>query len=196
MGNSQRMENSRLHEILKSCFPDLKEASLNEIVKHSSYLECNKGTKLIYEGKKHQYFYPVIKGAVKSYYSRESREICMWFAFENEIVGTISTYEDIPSKETIELLQDSRLIRFNIKKIRELTKTDLFISHLMNNILTEHALYTEERLYQIQFMTSQESYQTLIETTPEILQKVSLTRYALHKMLWADFIFALPHLLC
>jgi CRP-like cAMP-binding protein len=172
------MENSELHEILKSYFLDLKEASLNEIVKHSSYVECNKGTKLICEGKKHQYFYLVIKGAVKSYYSRESREVCMWFAFENEIIGTISTYEGIPSKETIELLQDSQLIRFNIKKIRELTKTDLFISHLMNNIIIEHALYTEERLYQIQFMTSQERYQTLIEATPEILQKVSLTDIA------------------
>jgi len=48
----------------------------------------------------------------------------------------------------------------------------------MNNIIIEHALYTEERLYQIQFMTSQERYQTLIEATPEILQKVSLTDIA------------------
>ena len=172
------MYNSELQEALKPLFPDLEEDSLNALIKHSSYLKYDKGTKMISEGKRHSYFYLILNGGVKSYYLKESREVCMWFAFKNEVVGTITTYEGLPSKETIELLEDSELIKFNIEKIKELTLTDLSISHLMNGIIIEHTLYLEERLYQLQFMTSKKRYKVLYESTPEIFQEVSLTDIA------------------
>ena len=78
----------------------------------------------------------------------------------------------------IELLEDSELIKFNIEKIKELTLTDLSISHLMNGIIIEHTLYLEERLYQLQFMISKKRYKVLYESTPEIFQEVSLTDIA------------------
>jgi CRP-like cAMP-binding protein len=99
----------------------------------------------------------------------------MWFAFENETIGTITTYEGFPSKETVELLKDSELIKFNIEKIKELTRADLSISNLINNLIIEHTLCIEARLYQLQFMSSKKRYKALLETTPEILQKFSLT---------------------
>ena len=178
VANSKTMHKSGLQATIKTYFPNLKEGSLNEFVKHSSFLKSTKGTKLISEGKRHHYFYLIIKGGAKSYYSKESREICMWFAFENEAIGTITTYQGFPSKETVELLEDSELIKFNIEKIKELTQTDLCISHLINNLIIEHTLCIEERLHQLQFMTSEERYKTLLETTPEILQRVSLTDIA------------------
>jgi CRP-like cAMP-binding protein len=172
------MDNSELQETLKSYFPSLKEGSLNAFVKHSSYLEAAKGTKLISEGKRHPYFYIIIKGSAKSYYSKESKDVCTWFAFENEAIGTMTTYEGLPSKETIELLKDSELIGFEIEKIKELSRTDLSISLLINNLIIEHTLWAEERLYQIQFTSSEERYKTLLETTPKIMHKVSLTDIA------------------
>jgi CRP-like cAMP-binding protein len=174
----KRMSKSELQKTLKSFFPNLGEESLDAFMKHASYLKSTKGTKLISEGKRHRYFYLILKGSVKSYYSKESREVCTWFAFKNEVIGTITTYEGLPSKETIELLEDSELIKFNIEKIKELTHTDLSISHLMNGIIIEHTLYLEERLYQLQFMTSKKRYKVLYKSTPEIFQEVSLTDIA------------------
>lgn len=171
----KRMSKSELQKILKSFFPNLEEESLDAFIKHASYLKSTKGTKLISEGKRHRYFYLILKGGVKSYYSKESREVCMWFAFENETIGTITTYEGFPSKETVELLKDSELIKFNIEKIKELTRADLSISNLINNLIIEHTLCIEARLYQLQFMSSKKRYKALLETTPEILQKFSLT---------------------
>ena len=51
------MNNSALQEILKSYFPALDKGEINTIVKHSSYLKSPKGTKLISEGERHNYFY-------------------------------------------------------------------------------------------------------------------------------------------
>ena len=52
------------------------------------------------------------------------------------------------------------------------------ISHLLNALLTEHALFLEEKLYQLQFMSSQERYKALIAAAPEVLQRVTLTDIA------------------
>jgi CRP-like cAMP-binding protein len=172
------MDNSELQEILQSYLPILEEGSLNAIVKYSSYLKCTKGTKLISEGKRHRYIYLIIKGSVKSYYLKDSKEVCMWFSLENEIIGTTSTIQGDTSKETIELLEDSELIKLNIEKIKELTQTDLSISNMLNNLWEEHTIFLEERLYQLQFMNSHERYKALIKDTPEILQRVSLTDIA------------------
>jgi CRP-like cAMP-binding protein len=75
-------------------------------------------------------------------------------------------------------LEDSELIKLNIEKIKELAQTDLSISNLLNNLWEEHAIFLEERLYQLQFMNSHERYKVLIKNTPEILQRVSLTDIA------------------
>ena len=178
VANSKIMGNSELQETLKSYFPILEEESLNDIVKHSSYLKSTKGTQLISEGKRHHYIYFIVKGSVKSYYSKESKEVCVWFSLENEIIGTTSTIQGGASKETLELLEDSELIKLNIEKIKELAQTDLSISNLLNNLLEEHAIFLEERLYKLQFMNSHERYKVLIKNTPEILQRVSLTDVA------------------
>jgi CRP-like cAMP-binding protein len=172
------MDNSELKETLYSYFPIIEEGALNAIVKHSSYLKSTKGTKLIYEGKKHDYIYLIIKGSVKSYYSKDSKEVCVWFSLENEIIGTTSTIQGDFSKETIELLENSELIKLNIEKIKELTQTYLSISHLLTNLWEEHATFLEKRLYHLQFLNSHERYKALIKDTPEILQRVSLTDIA------------------
>jgi len=172
------MGNSEIQKTLKSYFPSLEVESLNAFLSHASFIKAKKGTKLIFEGKRHHYTYFILKGGVKSYYSKNSKEACMWFAFENEAIGTISTYEGFPSKETVELLKDSEFIRFEIEKLKELSRMDLSISNLITDLIVGHALILEEHLYQLQFMSGEERYEELLETTPEILQKVSLTDIA------------------
>lgn len=172
------MKYSEIENIVKHYLPNLNGDSLNFVTKQSSFFKSTKGTRLISEGKRHNYFYICLKGAVKSYYSKDYREVCTWFAFEDEVIATMSTCEGLPSKETIELLEDSEFIRFNIQELKELSKSDLQIIHLLNALTVEHTLYMEERLYQLQFMTSEERYNVLIDNSSDILQRVSLTDIA------------------
>jgi CRP-like cAMP-binding protein len=169
------MNKSILKNKVNSLFPNLGESSLDSFVENATYLKSTKGTKLISEGKRHHYFYLILNGGVKSYYRKDSKEVALWFAFENETVATINTFRGLPSNETIELLEDSELIRFKTKPIKELTQTNLAISNLMTELITEHAVFLEQRLYQLQFMSSEERYKALINVAPEVLQKVSLT---------------------
>jgi len=167
-----------IKEIIISIFPNLSEKSIDNIISHTALLNYSKGTKLIYEGKQHDYFYLILDGSVKSYYQKESKEVCLWFAFENEIVSTIKTFIGEASHETIELLEDSTLTRFKTEPIKELAQIDLNISHWVIELMTQHALFLEEKLYGLQFMTGHDRYKALINIAPEILQKVSLTDIA------------------
>lgn len=168
------MNNTELSKIIESNFQNIDKETIDNIIKLSSFIKLNKGKELISEGKRHHYFYLIVKGGVKSYYAKESKEVCTWFAFENEIIGTTSTLQGLPSNETIQLLEDSEFIRFNIKQMKELTQTNLKMSQLLNNLWAEHALFLEAKLYLLQFTNSQERLNALIKYNSEILQRVSL----------------------
>ena len=172
------MDHSALQKTLKSYFPALGEGEIQTILKHSSYLKSIKGTKLISEGKRHKYFYLLLKGGVKAYFSRNTKEVCMWFSFENEMIGNISMLQGDASKETIELLEDSELIKFNTEKMEELSQTCFSLRIIRDNLLKEDIKWFEERTRQSQFINSHERYKALIKDAPEILQRVSLTDIA------------------
>ncbi len=172
------MNELEVKDSILSVFPKLSESSLQSILQHATYLECSKGTKLITEGKRHRYFYFILKGSVKSYHQKKSKEICLWFGFKNELISTINTFEGEASTETIELLEDSILYCFETQAIRELAQTDIFISHWITELIIQHAKFLEERLNGLQFLTSLERYNFLIRNAPDILQKVSLTDIA------------------
>lgn len=172
------MNKSVFKQFIKTRCPGLDDSILELLSKHTNYLKYTKGTKLISEGKRHHYFYFLIQGSVKSYYLKDSKEICSWFAFENDIVATMKSFAGEPSNETIELLEDSELIQINTEKFVKIAETDLSVSQLIIELIAEHATFLEERLYQLQFMSSKERYESLVKTVPQVLQRLSLTDIA------------------
>ena len=172
------MQNTEIAELIKNIYPALNEATLEQLSKHTSLVKLPKGTQLFSEGKRHAYFYFIIKGVVKAYYLKDSKEICSWFGAENDMIGNISAHRGEPSSETIELLEDAELISFHMKGINELAENSLGISHFIIEILHEDNIYLQKRIYDLQFVSSSERYKRLIKEAPGILQRVSLTDIA------------------
>ena len=172
------MDKSELKKFIKARLGRLSDTALDFFVENTNYIKLSKGTKLISEGKRHHYFYFLVQGSVKSYYLKDGKEVCLWFGFENEMISTIKTFAGKPSNETIELLEDSELIQINTEKFGKIAETDLSTSHLIIELLTEHAIFLEERIYCLQFMSSKERYENIIKVEPQILQRVSLTDIA------------------
>ena len=69
------MDNSKLQKILSLHLSTLNEESLKTLSANASLIKCAKGNKLICEGKRHPYFYLILKGAVKSYYLKDAKEV-------------------------------------------------------------------------------------------------------------------------
>ncbi|MGB1243318.1 MAG: Crp/Fnr family transcriptional regulator, partial [Chitinophagales bacterium] len=129
------MQNTKVLELIRNIYPTLNDDSLEKLLKYTQLLKLPKRTKLFSEGKRHYHFYFIIQGTVKAYYLKDGKEICSWFAAENETIGNMSVHRGEPSNETIELLEDTELISFQINKINELAKNDLAISHFIIEIL-------------------------------------------------------------
>lgn len=167
------MNNSAIKKHLLELF-NVDNHTIDQILDFTEYMECQKGDILIQEGKRHPYFYFIIKGAVKSYYHVEDKEICSWFAFENEMIATIKTFAGETSNETIELLEDTTFIKIQTEKFKKLADNNLTWSHIMSALISSHAIFLEDRI-KLQFMPSKERYNKLIQSEPQILQRVSLT---------------------
>jgi len=172
------MNKSVLKQLVKTLFSDLDESTLNILLEHTNYVKHTSGTKIIIEGKRHHYFYFIIQGSVKSYYLKDSQEVCSWFAFENDMVATMKSFAGEPSNETIELLEDSELIQINTESFKKIAATNLSVSQLIIELLAEHTIFLEDRIYLLQFMSSKERYENLVKAEPQILQRVSLTDIA------------------
>ena len=89
------MQNVKVVELLKNVYSAFNETMLAQLLTYTRLLKLLKGTKLLSEGKPLDYFYFIGKGAVKSYYLKDGKEICLWFALENKIIANMRAYKGV-----------------------------------------------------------------------------------------------------
>lgn len=152
--------------------------SLQAIEQSLKVVKLKKNHILIREGEPHPFAYYVVKGAVRSFYLKEQVEVSTWFAFEDELVGTLKSYHNQPSRETMQLLENCTLISINLPALSQLVLTNLEISNFIAAIVTEYAEFLEDRLYYSAFTSSMERYVNLLHNEPEVFQRVPLTYIA------------------
>lgn len=156
----------------------LTESSKVEICKHLSILKLDKRHILIKENKKHDFAYFVIEGAVRSYYLKDGIEVNTWFALEDDMVGSLQNFQDKPSRETIELVENSTLVSINLKQIKPLMFSNIQIANFINAIIIDHALFLEDKVYFSQMMSSMDKYLILLDKEPQLFQRIPLTYIA------------------
>ena len=161
-----------------SYFAGLSDETYDVFMQFAIIKEYPKGKILIEHGKKNEFDFFLISGSAKSYNFKDSKQICLWFAFESDCIATIRSFDDLISQETVELLEDSELIQIKLGDLMTLSNQFTSISSLMLQLLKEHILFLEYKLNGLQFMTSAERYDKLILDYPEVLQRVSLTDIA------------------
>ena len=161
-----------------SYFAGLSDEAYDVFMNFVIKKEYPKGEILIEHGKKNEFIFFLISGSAKSYNFKDSKQICLWFAFESDCIATIRSLDDLISHETVELLEDSELIQIKLGDLMTLSNQFTSISSLMVQLLKEHILFLEYKLNGLQFMTSEERYDKLIRDYPEVLQRVSLTDIA------------------
>jgi len=161
-----------------SASQQLTALTTEELCAHLSILNLTKGHVIIRENERHGFAYFVIKGAVRSYYLRDGVEVNTWFALENDMVGSLHNFKDEPSRETMELIENSTLISVNLKEIKVLMFSNIQIANFVNAIIEEYALFLEDKIHFTQMMRSMDKYLILLEKEPQLFQRVPLTYIA------------------
>jgi len=119
------------------------------------------------------------KGLVRAYYIKNEIEVNSWFAFENEIIGSVMPmFFSQPSFEYIQFLEPSTVYYISINDLNELYNKNPELNLFGKKLAEYLCMLLEIRINSLQTESAEQRYKSLIENYPQTLQRVSLGHIA------------------
>jgi CRP-like cAMP-binding protein len=164
---------------LEKLFKDLDKNAGEDYHQVFKKEELGKGTFLLKEGNICKYTWILETGLTRVFSTKNDIEITTYFGFPGAFIDSFRSYIlQEPSKESIQLLEDSVVYSIRRSDIEHLKKKYPQINEI-DKLLTEcYVIWLEERIYAIQFSTAQERYNELINNYPLFIKKIPLTYIA------------------
>ncbi len=136
--------------------------------------EFKKKSHLLREGQTANYIYFIEQGLMKSFYIKDGVEINSWFMKENDfIVAVNSFFTRTESYEFIEAIEDSTVYLLSYNHLQSLYK-EFMEFNIIGRIITEkYYVLSEQRQYVLRKQKAEERLAILMETQPELFQRVS-----------------------
>jgi CRP-like cAMP-binding protein len=134
---------------------------------------------LVKEGRTAKSLYYIIKGAARSYYIRDGKEIVIWLAMEDDLITALRSFIlQSESTENIELLEDCVLAEISYKDLKMLTSKYHHISQFYISVIEEAFVDLDNQYRDLHFTNAKHKYQTLIKKYPAIIQRIPLGHIA------------------
>ncbi len=150
-------------------FGALSQEAINEVKNVGQIRKVNKGDILVKEGVFSYELYFVAKGGARAYYLKDGKTITDWFAFENDFISSIvSFFLGVPSQHYIEVLEDTTFMVLQLKDIEMLCDKYHDFERLARMSTTKTMLQLQQRIVSLQFKSSKERYDSLLEKYPQI----------------------------
>ncbi len=145
----------------------------------SAFAECipiksfKKGDLLLREGQVSRDSYFVIEGCVRKYYIIEGEERTTEFYVEDESVASLQSYKNkTPANHYFECVEDCKLAVLNYDKEQELFKRVPKYEALCRMSMENDFGEQQEALAKFITSSPEERYKNLLETRPDLLQRV------------------------
>lgn len=155
----------------------MSDNSINELFIHSSVLKLPKKHILTSTFQKDKNFYFMEKGIARSYCVINGKEATSWFSMEGDIVfstnnfyGNVKGYE----YEMVQLLENSILYAIPVKELETLYCNNIEIANWSRILHQDAFIANEKRLISRLYETAEERYIELLQTRPELFQRVNL----------------------
>ena len=169
---------SHVVDFLANFEPKLSERAVVLLLPLLKQVTVSKKQLLVRESEISTNFYWICKGASRSFYLHNGTEVHTWFAFENEVIGSLRSFHELPSRESIELLEDGILIAIDIHGLRSLMQENLEVLRFVNETILEYALFIEDKFFDLHMKSAAAKFDTLLTHQPEVFQRVPLTYIA------------------
>jgi CRP-like cAMP-binding protein len=167
-----------INEILDRIYP-LPEASKGLIKNCIEEVTYPKGYMLFREGKIETNIYFLKKGIVRAYSDTGDNEITFWFGKEGDTVISMKNYvAGERGYENIELLEDGDLYKLKTVDLQQLFLKDIHIANWGRKFAEMELIIAEEKFISRQFRTALERYKTLLNDSPDLIQRVQLGHIA------------------
>ena len=169
----------KLAQFINSITP-IAEEELHTILSYFKYETHSKGHQLLDVGQICNKLYFMEKGLVRSFYVNEKgKEITIWF-FNDEgfLTGVDSFFQQKPSMNTIELLEDSVLYSITYSELNMLFDKYHAMEKFGRLLSLQLLSDVVEKLNEIQFHTAKERYNLMLKKHPKITSRAPLGHIA------------------
>lgn len=167
-----------LERIISRIYP-LPAASQLALLRKIKEINYPKGTILLKANKVEKTIYFIKKGIVRAYAYENDHEITFWFGREGDAIISMKSYiENEAGYEDIELLEDCELYSLKTEDLHSLYEQDIHMANWGRKFAEQELIRTEARLISRQFSTASERYRDLLQTNPNLLQRVQLGHIA------------------
>ena len=165
------------HLIQKASLSKEAEQKIVTAFEQSNY---RKGDFLFRQNELCRHIYFIEKGLARFYYSNEKgKEITTWFGEENQFVTAIDCfYQHLPTRNNCELLEDSVIFSISFSKLENMLNQNQDFSKFAFYVLFEITRKLAEISSSIKSETAQQRYQTLLQESPEIFNRIQLNHIA------------------
>ena len=151
-------------------------ASFSAAWKHWS---TTKDFYLLKENTVSDYIYFIEKGVARIYYYKNGKEITEWIALDGEFFLSITSFfQRTPSYLIIQTIEPSEVYGIHHDDLMRLADKYHDVERLLRKMVTVSLILSQERMDSIQFESAQQRYEKLLQTTPQIVQRVPLTYIA------------------
>lgn len=163
-----------LAAVLSTVYP-LSAGASGYIKEKLELVQITKGTLLISSGQHCDRLYFVNKGVLRGYVKQENKDITTWITAENEIVTSISSYyQQIPSIENIEALEDCLLVSLHRDEMHHLYQHFPEMNIVVRIMLERYYQDAEERAYICRLTDATAKYHRFINTKSHLLNRIPL----------------------
>ena len=134
---------------------------------------------LLKENTVSDYIYFIEKGVARIYYYKNGKEITEWIALDGQFFLSITSFfQRIPSHLIIQTIESSEVFGIHHDDFMKLADKYHDIERLLRKMVTSSLILSQVRMDSIQFESAQQRYERLLQTTPQIVQRVPLTYIA------------------
>ena len=164
-----------MFENFRQIYPIGKDVE-EEIVKLSEVVKFRKGSTILGHGQVCKYCYFAGCGLARAYYITESgRDVTSWFMKEGDIIISVhSFFEQRPSREVIEALEDTVCIGLTYGSLQEIYRKFPEFNFIGRELTQKYYIQMEERAFSLRMDKAKEKYAKLERNHPDLLARVRL----------------------
>jgi CRP-like cAMP-binding protein len=167
-----------LQKAINSISP-LSEESSQAFINAWKYWKTPKDFFLLKENTVSDHIYFVKKGVARIYYYKNGKEITEWLALDEQFFLSITSFfQRTPSHLIIQTIEPSEVYGIHHDDFMNLADKYHDIERLLRKMITFSLILSQVRMDSIQFESAQQRYEKLLQTTPQIVQRVPLTYIA------------------
>lgn len=182
----------KLHLKNTILFQNTEDETIKKIESFTTKHKVSKDNIVFYEGDAPKYLYLLIKGVIKLYKTTSShKEVVLKYFHENELIGEVANFEDIPYPATAKAYSDVEFLKIDFEKLKEIVfldpnlafnmQTSLIkkIKNLENIISTNLVLDSKERVAKYIYNHWEDFFETknieiaeILGVSPETLSRI------------------------